>query len=82
MKNRLRITEEILRILSFSPQRLVWQGGRACTQVVERAAQLGSTAVWKGVYTNFPPTDVRVECPLGPTPGLTNGFYRLHVLGR
>ena len=69
-----------LRILAFTPTNIVWRGGRACTQVVERAEKLAKDAVWTGVYTNLPPTEIEVRRPV--TPAGTRSFYRVRVFGR
>ena len=69
-----------LRILAFSSTNLVWRGGRACTQVVERAENLAHGAVWRGVYTNVPPTATEVRRPMTPTG--SRAFYRIRAIGR
>ena len=69
-----------LRILAFSSTNIVWRGGRACTQVVERAENLAKEAVWTGVYTNVPPTATETSRPIAPSGSRT--FYRVRALGR
>ncbi len=67
-----------LRILAFSPTNLVWRGGRACTQIVERAAQ--PTGPWTGIYTNPPPTAEHAAHAFAPA--RSNRFYRVRAIGR
>lgn len=70
--------DSTFRILALTPSNLVWRGGCERTQVVERTSSLGTEAVWTGVFTNRPPTEVENSCDL-PDVRHGNSFYRIRA---
>lgn len=71
----------VFRILSLTPDRLVWHGGPACTQIVERAFGLDAEAAWVPIFTNAPSPAVEHVLPLS-RPRAPRAFYRVRALGR
>jgi len=59
---------------------LAWHGGIQATQFIEKASTLiGTSNVWQGVLTNYPPTSISIT--ITNIPGTNNpAFYRIRVM--
>ncbi len=58
--------------------RLVWQGGREASQIVEALSGNLSTTNWVAVHTNLPPTETVGECTLQVN-GQKAMFFRIRA---